>query len=71
MELRNRGRKIDTSARKPDRIGSVIAAVGSVGTLLFAHLAAPNVSLWLLVIPAIAIGTGLAVALRRGRGRRR
>ncbi|MEV0977754.1 hypothetical protein [Streptomyces sp. NPDC049915] len=52
---------------KPDRLGGLIAGVAGPGLLLLAHLAAPHISLWLLLLPSIVVAALLAVALRRGR----
>lgn len=51
--------------RKPDRIGSTIAAVASVSSICLAHLAMPKLALGYLVIPGILLGTAIAIAVRR------
>ena len=53
--------------RRPDRIGSVIAAIASVSSIYLAHLAMPKWSLGFLVIPGIIVGTAIAIAVRKPR----
>jgi hypothetical protein len=50
---------------KPDRIGPVIASIASVSSLYLAHCVAPEVSLGLLVVPGILVGTAVAIMMRR------
>ncbi|PKT74098.1 hypothetical protein CW362_05480 [Streptomyces populi] len=56
---------------KTDRIGPVIASVVSVGSLYAAHLVAPELSLGLLLVPGILLGTAVAMVLRKPKGRGR
>ena len=69
MEL-TKATSMTSPDRKPDRVGSVIAAVASVISIYLAHLALPHVSLGLLVVPGIILGAVLAIAIRRPRGTR-
>lgn len=51
--------------RKPDRIGSIIAAVASVSSIYLAHLAVPKLSLGILVVPGILLGAAIAIVVRK------
>lgn len=53
--------------RKPDRIGSIIAAIAGVSSVYLAHLAMPKLSLGILVIPGIIVGAAIAIAIRKPR----
>ncbi|MFD6825439.1 hypothetical protein ACFWC5_34555 [Streptomyces sp. NPDC060085] len=53
--------------RKPDRVGSIIAAIASVGSIYVAHLMMPKLSIGILVIPGIIIGAAIAIAIRKPR----
>lgn len=50
---------------KPDRLGPVIASIASVSSLYVAHLLAPKLSLGLLLIPGILMGTAVAIAIHK------
>lgn len=50
---------------KPDRIGPLIASIASLSSLYFAHLVAPEISLGLLVVPGVLVGTAIAIVIRK------
>lgn len=53
--------------RRPDRVGAVIAALAGVSSIGLAHLAMPELSVGLLIVPGSIVGAGIAIAVRRPR----
>ncbi|MFC5200260.1 hypothetical protein [Streptomyces kaempferi] len=65
MELKSEVAEVSSLDRKPDRLGPVIASIASVSSLYVAHLVAPELSLGLLLVPGILVGTAIAIAIRK------